>query len=160
MKCLKAEEFADIISGEASPERKKEVQNHILTCTACRDRLAALSCAAAAAAGVSPVPVSENFTSNLMARLRAEKAAAEIRSTRNIFPWLKPMDLAFAACSLLVFTAVFFRAGRAPETIEVPRTLYLADGPATLVLLIPANRFQPAAGLKYSDSCITANCGV
>ena len=159
MKCLKAEEFADIVSGEAHPERREEVQNHILTCAPCRDRLAALSRAAAAAAFVSPAPVSENFTGNLMARLRREKAAAEV-TRKDVLAWLKPREIVFAACSLLLFAAVFFRAGRAPETVAVPRTLYMTDGPATPMRLTARNSSQPAADFNYSDSCMTANCGV
>jgi len=164
MKCLTDEELTDQIFGETGSERKKEAAEHLSACPACRNRLAALNFSASAAAAVRPAPVSENFTSNLMAKIRAEGADAPVRKSAGFFSRLTPKKVVFAACALTLFIAVISRPGRVPLPSASP-AFYLADGSATpvrLATLIPSDRLdsgnQPA-GLYYSDSCRTAGCG-
>lgn len=105
--------IADAVDGTLDADRRRHLEVHLATCTACRDTLAALGAIRAAAASLPPLPAPPRVWPALDARLARERTSASRVRTRWRGSWL-PMA---AALALAVTGAVWSIGPRPPASV-------------------------------------------
>ncbi len=101
MKCEDAIElFSDLVCDSIEPPLAQSLQNHLSTCTDCRECLAAFQLVWTSLDDMPVVDPPQYFHENLMSRVNTAIDAAEAAEARTRFNWgtiFKPRTLAYAA---------------------------------------------------------------
>lgn len=163
MNCLSEEELIDYLFSEDSAARAK-AEAHFPDCEGCRARMEAFKQVKAAAASLSPAPVSADFTARLMQRLEKRPSAPGLSGLWPFFRLLGPAwGYSLAAFAAAVCFFAFFLTGPRSRPASPAEALYFSDGPATVNSGLRAPAGIPAgrrAGYVYTDDCETAKCGI
>jgi hypothetical protein len=111
MQCQHAcELLSDYVSGDLDRALMVSLENHLAGCAGCREQVDGLKRAWGALDRIQEVDPPPFFHENIMARMHAERAAAEEASlrTRAMWDWrllFRPRALAVAAAVLIVLLA-------------------------------------------------------
>jgi anti-sigma factor RsiW len=74
MNCLKINDIYDYIEGSLSPERRGELEGHLVVCARCRKAVEERKLIAAAASSLPPLEAPGDFTARVMARIAPKRA--------------------------------------------------------------------------------------
>ena len=163
MTCEKTQErFADYLTGDLDETGRREVQEHILDCAACRQDLEDLT-VVWAKLGVLPdeqpggglrhrfYTMLEEYKHGLEAERRAAKAAAG-RGWRDWFSFRRPAFAAAFSAFLLILGAGagWFAGGRGPERAGLSRELQDMRQQVALSLLSQPSAADRLQGIGYS----------
>ena len=109
MKCEDAIElFSDLVCDSIEPALGQSLQNHLSTCTDCRDCLASFQLVWNSLDDLPVVDPPQYFHENLMNRVNAAVDAAEAAEARKRLDWraiFKPRTLAYAASIVALLLA-------------------------------------------------------
>ena len=161
------EEFAPLLSayfdGELTESESAEVRSHLCVCPACRARLDELIALHGALGALEEAEVPEGFAANVMAAVRAEKAAQTPR-TKKRSAWRRWMSM--AACAAIIALAAVtlpqMGAEQAENDTAAPaeaedQALFSMSAPAeapdeTADVEYPAHRCEAVQSSSYSDA--------
>lgn len=102
---LTEEEINLFIDGELPEDESEEIQQHILICDICADRVQQYQSLFLSLKDLEPIPLDQDLSVNVLANLPIKQP--ELKSSLNLQPWMKHSIFAFQIIVTLVLLAVF-----------------------------------------------------
>lgn len=147
------EEFAPLLSayfdGELTESESAEVRSHLCVCPACRARLDELIALHGALGALEEAEVPEGFTANVMAAVRAEKAAQTPR-TKKQSAWRRWMSMA-ACAAIIALAAVTLPQMGVEQTGNDAAAPAAAENQALFSMSAPTEAPNEAADVEYPE---------
>jgi len=159
MNCIRISDIYDYIEGSLAPERREELERHLVGCPKCRRAVEDRKSIAGAASSLPPFAVPDDFTDRVMARI----APAKVKSPA----WLRILA---SASSLLALTVIILIAsgksvieialGASHSLWEYAKSAALLVAKAVTLLFLAGKTIRPlldslAKGLSLASSFVS-----